>query len=340
MTKKTIFFSLVALLCGFGVGPRLCGQPLLRAEDASDIADTARLRSQLEYLTDNVCGGRATGTKEMSRSTFWLSRRFRDIGLTPIGGHFVHHFYTASGPIGRNVIGMIPGSKGYSTDYTLVLAHYDGLGNIDGVHYPGADSNASGVVALLSLAEMFTAARKCGARHEENLIFVATDGKGLRMTGAENLFYLLHDLYLRDPFNRLTITLDRVSLVVNLDQLGSSLSPLSRFRPDYLIMLGDRSLPEDRQGLLEACNDRYGTGLHLGHDYYGSDNFTRTFYTRIGEQKFFVEEHIPSVLFTSGITLNNNKSCDSVGSLNLAVMKRRIVLIFRWLEMMVAGGRS
>ena len=314
---------------------RLHAQQSVPMQYTYQIADTLRLRSKLEFLADSSCMGRATGTKAMSKVTIWLNQRFKDMGLAPIGNNYIHHFYTETGPIGRNVIGMIPSGKAYCTSYTIVMAHYDGIGKINDIIYPGADSNASGVVGMLTLAEMFTTMRKFSQHYDGNIIFVATDGKDLNMTGAENLYYLLHDLYLRDPFNGEMITLDRISLVVNLDQIGSTMSPLSSAKPEYLIMLGNESLKKEYQNVIKLYNFEHGFHLDLGFDYYGSKNFTDTFYRRVGEQKFFVEDHIPAVMFTSGITMNNNKPYDNVGSLDLEVLKKRILLIFHWLETLV-----
>ena len=38
------------------------------------------------------------------------------------------------------------------------------------------------------------------------------------------------------------------------------------------------------------------------------------------------------MLFTSGITMNNNKPYDTVGSLDMNVLKRRVWLIFHYIE--------
>ena len=40
-------------------------------------------------------------------------------------------------------------------------------------------------------------------------------------------------------------------------------------------------------------------------------------------------------MFTSGITLNNNKVQDTLQTLDLSVLKRRIWLIFHWMERII-----
>src|SRR2546427_3016436 len=44
-----------------------------------------------------------------------------------------------------NVVGILPGTDPALADEAVVIgAHYDHLGRVDGVLYPGADDNASG----------------------------------------------------------------------------------------------------------------------------------------------------------------------------------------------------
>ncbi len=118
--------------------------------------------------------------------------------------------------------------------------------------------------------------------------------------------------------------------MVNLDQVGATLAPLTKGNPQYIMMLSDTAV--GRRSTLESVNRDQHIGLELGYDYYGSADFTRLFYTRISDQRVFLENGIPAVMFTSGITLNNNKITDTADSLDYAVMRKRIQLIFYWLD--------
>ena len=79
-------------------------------------------------------------------------------------------------------------------------------------------------------------------------------------------------------------------------------------------------------------NANRGIGLDLGFDYYGSSNFTELFYRKVSDQRWFLEKGIPSVMFTSGITMRTNKTADTVGSLDLDMLGRRISFISRWIS--------
>ena len=121
--------------------------------------------------------------------------------------------------------------------------------------------------------------------------------------------------------------------MVNIDQIGSSLSPLKSGREDYMLMLGE-DMSYSCSTLLTA-NSQYNINLDLAFDYYGSKDFTKLFYRKIGDHKIFIENGIPAVLFTSGITMNNNKTYDKPDSLNIKILKKRIWLIFHWLEKII-----
>ena len=261
--------------------------------------------------------------------------KFENAGLKCIGGSYGSHFTTKTGAVAHNVIGMLPGALSMPRDrYIIVGAHFDHLGELDGKLYPGADANASGTVALTSLADIFGAMKEMGKVYDSNIVFVAFDAKEMDMAGSGALWKLIDYGMLKDPISGLTISKDKISLMVNLDQLGSSLAPITRGRGDYLLMLGNESLPKDKRFNLEACNMMHDIGLDLCFSYYGSKAFTEVFY-RLSDQRVFIDNGVPSVFFTSGITLNTNKTRDTAANLNIGVMRKRIHLIYHWIESML-----
>ena len=285
------------------------------------------LRSKVEFLSDSLCAGRGSGTPGGSEAAFWLSRQFSRLNLTPLG--YFSHSFPLSDKAGHNIIGSIPGRK--SDKYVIIMAHYDNLGTLSGTLYPGADSNASGVAALLSLAQAFSHSYKASGQGAPTLIFAALDGRQANMAGAYALCAELMDSKLKDPRTGFIINKEDILQVVNLDIIGSTLAPLDAKRPDYLIMLGGEQYHKD---MLNFLNRSQGIGLDLGFDYYGSRDFTELFYRRICDQRPFLEKGIPAVLFTSGITLRTNRTDDVASSLDYSVLRRRIELIYHWISML------
>ena len=227
---------------------------------------------------------------------------------------------------------MIPGALSIPRDkYIIVGAHYDHLGILDGKVYPGADANASGTVALTSIADIFASMKAMGRVYDCNIIFAAFDAKEMSMAGSASLWKLIDYKALKDPIGGTAITRDKIIAMVNIDQVGSTLSPVRKSREDYLLMLGHDSLPKDRRINIEACNMMHEINLDLCLSYYGSKTFTDIFY-KLSDQKVFVENKIPAVFFTSGITMNTNKTRDTVENLNIEVLHKRIRLIYHWIE--------
>ena len=133
---------------------------------------------------------------------------------------------------------------------------------------------------------------------------------------------------LKVPVDGETITMDRIRSTVVLDILGSTLEPIHKDRKDFLIMLSDGQYTFD----LTRANEGQGMGLDISTNYYGSKSFTEMFHSRFGDQKIFVQNGLVCAVFTSGITMLTNKVTDTADTLDYEVLRKRIFLIFHWLE--------
>lgn len=330
--KATMVFIMAAVFCIEGRGQNWSGY---NSSVARNMLWEKKLYRQIEFLSDTLCQGRATGTRGSIEAASWIERAFRSAGLMKFSGTYAKRFYAGSGLLGRNIIGFIPGSAKTPRDrYIIVGAHFDHIGQLNRVTYPGADSNASGTVALVNLAEMFAMMRTLGKSYDSSIIFVAFDAKEMSMAGSRALWEMIENGGLTDPVSGAVITPKKISLMVNIDQIGSSLAPLHKDRNDYMIMLGNHSLNPVDRGMLDFCNRSSGLHMDLDYTYYGSRNFTDIFY-RLSDQRVFIDNGIPAVLFTSGITMNTNRPWDSAETIDYEVFKKRICLIFEWLEKML-----
>ena len=331
-TKVTMALIMALFLCISAWGQVSVGS---RSSAARNMIWEKKLYKKVEFLSDTICHGRVTGTIGNIQTATWIAREFRNAKVMPVGDTYVKRFDTGQGVIGGNVVGFIPGSIKTPKDrYVIVGAHYDHLGQLKGTNYPGADSNASGTVALTSLAEMFSIMKTLGKSYNSNIIFVAFDARELSMAGSNAFWKMLEDGLLKDPLSGRTIGPKDIKLMVNIDQIGSSLAPLTKGRNDYMIMLGNESLKPFEREILSYCNRSSGLHMDLDFTYYGSKNFTEVFY-RLSDQKVFIDNKIPAVLFTSGITMNTNRTRDTAETLDYEIFKKRIYLIFDWLEKML-----
>ena len=323
----TTFFLVAALLLG-GAGAALAqsgGIPHARNGEAA--FNAKNLRKDIDSLCGPACNGRRTGTPGGKHAAEYLAGRFRDLGLKPLKGtSYELPFQVSEGVKGYNIAGIFPGQ---SDKYVVVGAHFDHLGRLDGKLYPGADKNASGVGALLSIGQMVRKMISLGKNYNKGLILVAFDAKEMNLAGSEAFVKTLEEGSLRNPSTGNAIRLQDVSLMVNLDILGSTLSPADGGREDYLIVLTGANAY--LHSSVRARNEGEHINLELIGSYYGSDDFTRLFYKRVSDQKAFLDHNIPAVMFTSGITMNTNKPADTPETLDYAVLRRRILLIYYFL---------
>lgn len=304
------------------------------SEITHKLIDEEVLQMQVEFLSSKICEGRATGSKGINEAAFYIARQYKKSGLSPIGESYFHSFLTSSGAIGRNVIAYLPGSANVGkNDYIILAAHYDGIGILGEKLYPGADANASGVVAMLNILNMIKAMTRYGKSYRANIIAVALDAKESNLEGSKSLWNIIKEGKLINPYTGDVILPENISLMINIDQIGSTLSPVKKDKPDYMIMLSGGNAFFN--SALSSANYLYDIGLDLSFDYYGSKDFTGLFYNKISDQRIFIENRKKAVMFTSGITMNNNKISDTSNSLDYKILKKRICLIFHWMEKLI-----
>lgn len=158
---------------------------------AQEAVDADRLMAQVRTLSSPDMTGRATGTEGAAKARAFILEQFTAIGLQDPGGGIERPFVPGGGtnppdqvagdpsrPAGVNLAGVCRGTEP-DLPFFVVSAHYDHLGTRDGVIYPGADDNASGVAALLALASA------CAERpFRRSIIFVAFDAEEKGLQGA------------------------------------------------------------------------------------------------------------------------------------------------------------
>ena len=292
------------------------------------LISTKQQEQHLKELTSSNATGRATGTSGANLIRDYIANEFRSYGLRIWRGKHIHKFLVNSGkssiagqpPLdGYNVAGFIP-SHIPNSNYIIIGAHYDHMGTINGKLLPGADDNASGVTALLELAKAFAEMAKRGDLITSNIVFVAFDANNRNCQGSKT--------FARD----MIISPNRVTCMVNIDQIGSSLSPISN-NPKYMLILGAENLKVWEKEQINFANRLEPEQLELDYTYYNSPGFYNIFY-KLSDQQSFTEMGIPALLFTSGITTVTNKESDNISNLNIPILDRRIRVIYRFIYLL------
>ena len=142
------------------------------------------INKHLITLSSDEMEGRRAGSDGIEKATKYIESEFERIGLSKYDtlNSFRQNFkfYEMSCD---NVVGVLKG-KSLSDEYVIVSAHYDHLGidkekQGDNI-YNGANDNASGVAAVLTLAEHF----KKLDLNERTMIFIAFTAEEMGLRGS------------------------------------------------------------------------------------------------------------------------------------------------------------
>ncbi|SKB29644.1 M28 family peptidase [Daejeonella lutea] len=216
--------------------------------------DSLKLMVDLKELSSDKYQGRAPGTYGGRLAQLFLVNRFKEIGLKAYheeykqGVTVLGEKLDRKGPDsiwnfkqvkGANIIGFIPGKK---KEVIVISAHYDHIGIFEKRIYNGADDNASGVAALLSMAEYFT---KNTPHH--TLMFAAFDAEELFMMGSMGFF------------KNLPIPEGDIVMNLNMDMIGTN--------SDYEMYAGGTHYYKEFKPMLRKIwGGRSNIGLRFGYD--------------------------------------------------------------------------
>ncbi len=200
----------------------------------------------------------------------------------------------------RNVVARLPGRD---TTRTLVMgAHYDHLGmggpsslapNVRAPHV-GADDNASGVSAVLTVAERLGARAKRGWVPTHDVILTAFSGEEIGLVGSAH--------FTDDPPR----PLETVEAMINLDMVG-------RLRDDRLQVMGVGSSP-GFPALVAAVNAAVPEArfdLKTSEDGYGPS-----------DHQSFYKKNVPVLMLFTGAHADYHKPSDTWDRVHAAGLLR------------------
>jgi len=204
-----------------------------------------KLFQDVTTLASDSMEGRKTGTIGNEKARKYILDRVEEIGLKPFASGFELPFKIESNKenvVGINVVGFIPGlnpTKGS----VVISAHYDHVGIKAGEIYNGADDNASGVAALLAIAEYFQEHRM-----QHNLIIAFFDAEEMGLKGA----YSFVESHPED-----------IVLNLNMDMV-------SRSDSKEIYIAGTYQNPKFKEYIQSAIQANDSLRVLLGHDKPGS----------------------------------------------------------------------
>lgn len=265
----------------------------IRSEDLDDHVTT---------LAADRLEGREAGSRGGRRAGDYLVERLQDLGVKPAG--IDGGYYQPFGNGYRNVIARIPGGDGNLKNEIILLGgHYDHVGygtpynslGPTGRIHNGADDNASGVAALLEVAE---ALASTGLEPERSIVFVFWDAEEKGLLGSQH--------WMDEP----TVPIEDVKLAFNLDMVG-------RLRRRGMTVFGTRTGAGLRRMI--SLQNR-GIGLRLDFDPgidANSDHYP------------LVRRDVPFLMLHTGKHGNYHRPSDDPDTINLSGLQRISRLVFK-----------
>jgi hypothetical protein len=229
------------------------------------------------------------------KAAAYLIEEFRRFKLEPVfSGQFVQEIPTAEpGKIqGRNVGAALRGSDPSLRDeWVIVAAHFDHLGVRNGVLFPGADDNASGVAMMLEVARNFSESPR---KPRRSMMFVGFDLEELGLFGSR--YFVAHP----------PVPLGSIALFITADMIGRALAGVCQ---DDVFVLGSEYAPGLRPWIEAAARERpVKVGL-LGSDVLVLDR---------SDYGPFRSRRIPFLFFSTGENPCYHSPRDTPETLNFA----------------------
>ncbi len=192
----------------------------------------------------------------------------------------------------QNVVGLIEGTDPLlKNQYIVIGAHYDHLGNGGkgsssripdtlGVHN-GADDNASGVSAILEVAQKFA-----GNLNKRSIVVVAF--------GAEEMGLLGSRFFIENPI----IPIDSIVAMINVDMVG-------RMSADKALQVGGVKTSLESEGLIDKVNEVFKFNMAKSPEGYGPSDHAS-----------FYGKDIPVFFISTGAHVDYHTPNDKIDRIN------------------------
>lgn len=189
------------------------------AQTLSDSILVTDVQKHLQFLASDSLKGRENYSPELHRAAQYIAAEFTASGAVflPSLASYYHPFSTKkitaekllpdsaglynSTYVLLNVIGVLPG-KTKPAEAILFTAHYDHVGGADEGIFNGANDNASGTTAVLTLMRYYAQQ----ASNERTLIFCAFAGEEIGLKGSTMLSQIINP--------------ESVKALINIEMIG------------------------------------------------------------------------------------------------------------------------
>jgi Zn-dependent M28 family amino/carboxypeptidase len=160
---------------------------LVKSSSKAIIITNNDVKSIVSYLASDELQGRATGSEGIDKAANYIEEQLKSYGLKPYFETFRDDF-TVGDKEAFNVVGFKEGNDPDLKNEVIILgAHYDHLGFAKKVGNDsianGANDDASGTSAVLSMAKYFAAKNN----NKRSIMFALFSGEELGLLGSKHL---------------------------------------------------------------------------------------------------------------------------------------------------------
>ena len=200
----------------------------------------------------------------------------------------------------RNVVAELKADGAPDTgSYFVIGGHFDHLGmggegtgsrrpDTTAVHN-GADDNASGIAAMMEIAEKLVAQKDSLKRH---FLFVAFDAEELGLVGSKHFL----EYY--------PLVADSIEAMINLDMIG-------RLRNENSLQIGGTGTAKESENLLKQLNSKANFKLGLSPEGYGPSDHSSFYF-----------KNIPVFFLSTGPHLDYHTPADDPDQINYEGLKK------------------
>jgi Zn-dependent M28 family amino/carboxypeptidase len=268
--------------------------------------DSALVVQTLKTLSSDEYEGRKTGTKGHELAKSFVISQFDKISLKKFGDSFEHKFNAKmrKGDVeASNLVGYLKGTD-FPESYLVIGAHYDHIGIQKGKVFNGADDNASGVGALLGIANYF---KQNPPKH--SLIFIAFDVEEMGLQGSN---------YITKNF---PVDLSKVSFMLNMDMISQN-------SKSEIYASGTNHNPDLLPVLKKLDKESSEISLLYGHDQPKIISGVQD-WTNSSDHAAFHKAKIPYIYFGVEDHKHYHKSTDTFQTIDLNFYMNSVNLILK-----------
>ncbi len=255
------------------------------SEPVSESITSSELQGHVAFLAQPALKGRKPRTSGSKLAREYINERFEALNLSPWGKakSFNQKFF-----MGTNIIGVLPGSDpNLSDEYIILAAHYDHVGKTKDGLCLGASDNASGVAALLEIAEKLALSEN---KPRRSICFAAFDSEEMFTIGS-------FAFTCRDDFD-----FSKIAGMVNVDMLGRAGFEVF---DEHLFLVGTNSYRSLRKQIQQSNSSNLQV-VPIGTDMVGPR----------GDHIAFETMGIPALFFTCSLHKDYHQPTDTIDKLN------------------------